>query len=253
MPLRQPAKLMGVKKMENFRTTSQKGIYLLKIIAIALLVCLVTGFATNISKTQRELPVQPELDSECTLKWNYSESECAKLQKWESEWNNKILKSNSAWNDLLKWNEEDLKWNSLCTKKKDFCWLERLVTFSSSKGDEVGGVAVAYDNKAKTPLYITIIVPQDVPSASPVVVRFFDSGKWSVKPVYDDFIALPAVSECDKEYCYARAYPEILDSKVNLFEEMKIRRFLWIMFERDSKLESFVVPVSAMKKAISGF
>ena len=250
--------------MENFHTTSQKGIYDLQIIAIALLVCLVPGCATNISGTQQKLRVQPEMDSECTLKCNYSESECAKLQKWKSEWNNKILMRDSAWNNLFKLDSEALKWNSICTKKKDFCWLEKLVTFSSSKGDEVGGIAVAYDNKAQTPMYLTIYVPHDVPSTSPVIVRFFDlvneNGKWSVKPVDDDFIALPPVSECDKEYCYVRVYPEILDStpkiidsKVNLFEEMKIRRFLWIMFERDSKLESFVVPVSAMKEAISGF
>lgn len=153
--------------------------------------------------------------------------------------------------------ENMLKWSSQCEEANDKCWLEKLVTFSSPNGPEEGGIAVAYDNLAKTPVFISVFVPKNVPVKSEVIVRFVDSVKnneqWTLVPARDGFIGIP-VTECEESGCVARVHAEISGNDgatVNLFDELKKRRFVWVMFKRGSKPESFIVPVSGINDALA--
>jgi|LSQX01.2.fsa_nt_gb hypothetical protein len=152
--------------------------------------------------------------------------------------------------------EEQLTWNYQCTTAKDRCWLEKLVTYSTSKGDKTGGVAVAYDNKNQKPMFITVWAIKGLPIKSEILIRFLDSvqenREWKLKPADDGFISIP-IMECDKESCTAKVYPEIktsADSRLNLFEELKKRRFMWVGFKLDGKEYSYMVPVSGINKAL---
>jgi hypothetical protein len=154
-------------------------------------------------------------------------------------------------------NDYQLTWNYRCTSDNSKCWLEKFVMFSGQYGEERGGVAVAYDNKAKAPMFITIFVPKGLPLKTELIVRFVDSvkknGKWTLEPAADGFIALP-LSECDKDYCMARVHAGIQDSggtPINLFDELKKRRFLWVMFKRGPESERFLVPVSGINDALA--
>ena len=164
-----------------------------------------------------------------------------------------ILFSTSSFADSL---EEQLTWNYQCTKAKDKCWLEKLVTYSTPKGEKQGGVAVAYDNKNQKPMFITIGAIKGLPIKSEILIRFLDSvqvnGEWKIKPADDGFIGVP-IMECSEKSCTAKVYPDIKTSdgsNVNLFEELKKRNLLWVAFKLDGEEYSYMVPVSGINKAL---
>ena len=143
-----------------------------------------------------------------------------------------------------------LAWHHECDPSGTMCWLEKIVTFKSQVGMEQGGVAIAYDAKKEQPEFISVIVPNNV-RANSVQIRFLDSvkkgGKWAVVPV-GGFIDL-AVSSCDKSSCQARIHPQI-PSGPNLFEEIRQRRFMWVLFKRGGALERFIVPLSGVNQEL---
>jgi hypothetical protein len=153
--------------------------------------------------------------------------------------------------------EKLLEWSHLCTKAKDKCWLEKRVEYSSDSGLELGGIAVAYDNVLSKPLFITIWAPKDVPRDSEVLIRFVDSvkkdGEWTLVPVGHDFIAIP-ITECGEDDCTAKVYSDIVtsdSSEVNIFEELKKRSILWVMFKRSKEPERYMIPLSGINDVLA--
>lgn len=145
-----------------------------------------------------------------------------------------------------------LAWHQKCEPHGDQCRLAKIVDIGNEPGAGQAGVAVSYDKRHHSPNFITIITPTGVPQDSEVAIRFVDSvqrdGKWSLQPVGDDFIALP-VSGCDENSCEARVHPRIPGGP-DLFEEMKKRRFLWILFKRGNEPERAMVPLPGMNDAL---
>lgn len=151
---------------------------------------------------------------------------------------------------------DQLTWNYEFSKSKEIYWLEKLVTYSTPKGNKTGGVAVAYDNKNQKPIFITVWGIKGLPINSEILVSFFDSvqvnGEWKLKASEDGFISIP-IMECDNESCFAKVYPEISvsdHSTLNLFEELKKRRFMLVLFKLDGEEYSYMVPVSGINQAL---
>ncbi|WKE66668.1 hypothetical protein PVT67_05330 [Gallaecimonas kandeliae] len=141
-----------------------------------------------------------------------------------------------------------LAWSHDCDGNS--CWLEKIVDFQGKGGMSKGGVAVSYDRAKHQPEFIAVIVPTGVPQDSEVEIRFIDSvkrqGQWHLVPIGDDFLGLP-ISGCNKASCQARVHAQIPDGP-DLFEELKKRSLLWIMFEREGEdePERIMVPLSGL-------
>ncbi len=152
--------------------------------------------------------------------------------------------------------KETQEWLVQCTSSKAKCWLEKRVTYSSPAGEQMGGVALAYDNVAKKPMFINIWAAKGLSLQSGLIIRFLDSvdveGKWKIKPASEKVIRIP-VMDCDEEACVSRVHPEIktLDgSPLNLFNELTKRRFLWVSFSVGKQDFSYMVSISGINQAL---
>lgn len=147
-------------------------------------------------------------------------------------------------------------WNVQCTSDRAKCWIELLVPFAGPKKQERGGIAVAYDNAAKQPMYITVFVPRDAWDKEEVIINFVDSvadgDSWKLEAAETGMMGLP-INECDRQFCMARIYPKIDNgdgTSTDLFAELQKRSFLWVMFKRSRKPERFMIPLSTFPAAL---
>ncbi len=147
-------------------------------------------------------------------------------------------------------------WNVQCTHDGKKCLLELLVPFGREGKPGLGGLAVAYDNLAGKPVYITVLIPADADGKGEVLVHLMDTvpdgNSWKLEAAGPGFMSLP-VMDCNKQFCMARVRPEIDNgdgTTTDLFVELNKRHLLWVAFKRHGKPERFMVPVSGFPAAL---